>query len=463
MSVENMFKDFMDDTQADIMFISGQAGTGKTTSLHQLDQYCYDHNINHHICAFTHKAVSVLMTKIQRDGAKISTLHSFLKKAPGVNDSATSYHAVNTNHYFGSIDQETELLIIDEFSMVTEDEIKQISEYIEDINYKLKKVLLIGDPNQLPPIKGKGVEIPENYKYHYKLTKIWRQADTNPLINTLSGYVKMIEAKSYSMTPEVKELFKPHDFYVKGVDIIGEYVKSIKSGNDDVILAYSNRTVQTLNEEVQQIHPVPHRWSPTLRSQLTPRGPKDAAMIVSVNVPHSRSGVLNYETEDPETGIVNPNYEFKNLVDLHYRYDKIQLAEFQMEDGEIHSYFYVFGHQNYKDLADEILNQAVNANKQIERQFDCNVQQWAKENRSHPLNRDRINAWKMYYAFNNVICVDYPHAITIHKSQGSTWQNVFLAHKDLYKAFQHRDDKEMMYARLAYVAMSRASNKVFTD
>ena len=58
------------------------------------------------------------------------------------------------------------------------------------------------------------------------------------------------------------------------------------------------------------------------------------------------------------------------------------------------------------------------------------------------------------------MCLDFDHARTIHKSQGSTFDVVAIDMDDLYKCAQ-RDPK--MYLRLLYVAVSRAAKKVITN
>lgn len=87
--------------------------------------------------------------------------------------------------------------------------------------------------------------------------------------------------------------------------------------------------------------------------------------------------------------------------------------------------------------------------------------QWSKTNYKHELAKKRGDAWKKYLSFKDcVVCVDFPHALTVHKSQGSTYENVFLDMEDLGKCADKDYD---LYLRLMYVAVSRASDKVYTN
>src|SRR5690606_22846796 len=121
----------------------------------------------------------------------------------------------------------------------------------------------------------------------------------------------------------------------------------------------------------------------------------------------------------------------------------------------------VFGHDRYKDLMTNLANGAVKANKEIEAKTGEKAKDWANLNWQHPLAKARAFAWRNYFAFKeNVFCFDFKHAMTIHKSQGSTYENVYLDMDDLAKC-STRDLN--MYLRLLYVGISRASNCVYTN
>ena len=57
------------------------------------------------------------------------------------------------------------------------------------------------------------------------------------------------------------------------------------------------------------------------------------------------------------------------------------------------------------------------------------------------------------------MCVDYPYAQTIHKSQGSTFEKVYIDNEDL-KMLLVKGQTEM-YLKLLYVGVSRASETVY--
>ena len=112
------FKEFIADKEARDMYITGRAGTGKTTDVAELVAYCIAADIDATIAAYTHKAVGVLETKMP-PGTVLSTLHSFLGKRPTINDTATKIDHVEQSRKCSDT-KEASILFIDEYSMIGE-------------------------------------------------------------------------------------------------------------------------------------------------------------------------------------------------------------------------------------------------------------------------------------------------------------------------------------------------------
>jgi len=144
----------------------------------------------------------------------------------------------------------------------------------------------------------------------------------------------------------------------------------------------------------------------------------------------------------------------ENMCDFFKLYDP--------EENEEYIYPVIFGTYNYKVRKDKAGQEATRANKTIEREMKTrNANAWAKANSKHPLARARSKAWRVYLTLKeSVICVDFPYAMTIHKSQGSTYTEVFLDAEDLA---QCRAKNFTLYLKLFYVAMSRARKTVTTN
>lgn len=134
--------------------------TGKTFTAKELAK---DKNVVY--CAYTGKAASVM----RRSGCYgASTIHSLIYK-PVVHDNGKVSFVYDRNSSANYAD----LIIVDECSMVDQN----IANDLLSFN---KKILVLGDPQQLPPVNGHGFFT--DAEPDYMLTDIHRQALDNPII-----------------------------------------------------------------------------------------------------------------------------------------------------------------------------------------------------------------------------------------------------------------------------------------
>lgn len=141
----------------------GYAGTGKTTLAKELAAGVKGPVL---YACFTGKAAQVLRTK-GCDGA--STIHSLIYTPRDDEETGKPKFVLNRDSMAALAD----LLIVDEVSMVGDELAKDL------LSYK-RKVLVLGDPAQLPPVKGEGYFI--NATPDVMLTEVHRQAAENPII-----------------------------------------------------------------------------------------------------------------------------------------------------------------------------------------------------------------------------------------------------------------------------------------
>lgn len=429
---------FMADPDAPTMYVRGKAGTGKTTKTKGIIQYCKDNKINSVTCAFTHKAVGILAQKIPvSEGNILCTLHSYLKKRPSINAEAVKLHQIEGNVQLG-IPKDVKVVFIDEFSMIGEKDHKSLEtlQYDEETGDLKTKIVYIGDENQLPPVKDEFTIKPEG-KYSVHLTKVYRQAGDNPLLDTLISLSDYIEGKAVAK-------LTPHSNFIRGVDIVAKY-KACETSK--CLLAYTNRQVEALNAEVEGKYAPDVNdtlFSPTTRQILTLAEIKDEVYHITA---------INGDVVD-----VTDKYGTLQTVSS---IEDVELYTVLTEEGEEHNRAVIFGHNSFLEKSAELSKKAVKTNRAIERKFDMKPSHWAKANWRHPLAKARSQAWKNYLAFkSNVICIDFNHAMTIHKSQGSTYENVFVDMEDVGIC---ADKDYKLYLKLLYVALSRASDKVYTN
>ena len=145
-----------------ILRIFGFAGTGKTTIARHLADgadgpTCY--------CAFTGKA-ALMMARNGCHGA--STIHGLIYQVKEGRNGATRFVLDKASPAASAA-----LIVVDKCSMVDE-------ELALDLMSFGRPILVLGDPAQLPPVKGAGYFI--NAEPDVMLTEIHRQARDNPII-----------------------------------------------------------------------------------------------------------------------------------------------------------------------------------------------------------------------------------------------------------------------------------------
>lgn len=426
------FIEFMHDPDSWDMYITGPAGTGKTHTVStEIIPWCISKGIDVTVCAFTHRACEVLASKMP-EGVKVKTLHSLLKKRPMINENATQLQHLQVSRVSGKATP-TELIVIDEYGMVGERDLQDLR-LLQDPGYEgipKFKVLWLGDPNQLPPVGDVQAVRPEG-KYQVRLKEIKRTSEA-PLLSVLAKLVSFIEGAE-------PEPLQANACFIRGTDIIK------KPGENDVLLAYTNKRVQELNRLIAGYD------EPKANDILfSPTTHKNYTFLHTVDRPDS--------IMCPFSGELHRNSKYNTLEFIE---DKYSFAEVSDEEGNVYTVAYIFGHSDYNVKSQELKVEAANSNAAIEQQFKgYKAAPWAKANSSHKLARARAKAWREFLAFDEcVICLDFPFARTVHKSQGSTFDNVYIDMDDLFQCAE-RDFK--LYLRLLYVAVSRARFKVFTN
>lgn len=170
------------------IFLSGEAGTGKTVTIKEIIKHCKYNNINYGITAST-GAAAILING--------NTLHSFLGIGDGSADLNFLYNRClyKYKNIYKRLN-ELDVLIIDEISMISEEIFTKISKYLSFIRSKVKpfggiQMLICGDFYQLPPVNGKYCfesEIWDKCNFSYELLKKnYRQSCDNKLQSILTN------------------------------------------------------------------------------------------------------------------------------------------------------------------------------------------------------------------------------------------------------------------------------------
>lgn len=150
------------------MYVAGYAGVGKSVTanlaIEELKAKCRVKNVR--TAAYTGKAALVLRKK-GVEGAQ--TIHSLIYMAREDEETGEVTFSLSED----SPAADADLIVLDEVSMVNQ----QIA---DDVRSFSKKILVLGDPAQLPPVSGEGAFT--NREPDVFLREIHRQAQESPVI-----------------------------------------------------------------------------------------------------------------------------------------------------------------------------------------------------------------------------------------------------------------------------------------
>jgi len=234
----------------------------------------------------------------------------------------------------------------------------------------------------------------------------------------------------------------------RGLDIAEVYKKD--SELNKVVLAWTNKAVQELNAKIEgrtKPEVSDSLWCPTLRHEVK---------VVDFMHPLNVASILT------PTGQLSLGTKYKTLEQL-FTLDGIKFV--LVHNMTLHQdciLAYVFGHESYKKMLKGLTDVAVEANREIKTISGAQSPAvWARQNYNSSKAKRRAKAWRELLTFkSSVVCLDFYHAMTVHKSQGSTYKHVYIDCKDLAKC---AEKNLTLYLKLFYVALSRTSKRVFTN
>jgi len=198
----------------------GYAGAGKTTLARHFAEHAGGEVA---FGAFTGKAAHVMR---QKGCAGATTIHSLIYRPASAEEEGEPAFALRHDAPASKAD----LIIIDECSMVDEDLGRDLLSFG-------KPVLVLGDPAQLPPVKGGGYFT--EGAADFMLTQIHRQAADNPIIR-LSMAIR--EGTEFDEPSDACRMIGKRD--VDAADIMAA----------DQILVGTNRTRKRYNERLRELH-----------------------------------------------------------------------------------------------------------------------------------------------------------------------------------------------------------------
>lgn len=422
----------------------GYAGVGKTVttgaiikSLNEL----YPEGVI--ICATTHKASRELEKALMSMGIdrKCSTIHRILGLRL-VRDMSTGKESYQPNPKKATLNDKTRVVILDEASMLSKENYTLLMESLRPH----QSVIFVGDDCQLPPVSdGKLCPAFQNETTNriYKLTKVVRH--DGPILQLATATRK----RKYGRIPFVEKgteesqvvSYPSLNAWKEAAINFAASEESCNNTNYTRILAWTNKNVVEMNrrvrEELYGDNADPFIVGERLISHNIIVNPEDSSPLI-----YSTTEMTVHSVKEAHIQLHGDTY--KELAIASHGENLFKEGKKQCEEWQ--SWIIQAEVPGMGTVGFRVLDPS-----EISRWRKCQkvLKELAHETSA---KSDRRAYFKTYfYRKDSFGFVQPAAALTIHKSQGSTYKHVFL-HPDLDGCRESRTKN-----RLAYVGITRAA------
>ncbi len=412
------FVGFINNPKETYFVIKGYAGTGKSTLvshlLSQLDATLAgaklitqeDRDWTVTLTATTNKAAEALSLVTNEP---VKTIQSFLGLKPQKSKIGDSTILVTTPKTKQIVDH---ILFIDEASFADNKLLDLIQKHT-----KYSKVIYIGDPAQLTPIKTTTAPVFNQGYPEVELTEVVRQQKDNPITNLATSFRNMVNGQgSFSFTPD--------GHHVQHMSQEDFQTKILKNFNDPEfipgsakVLAWTNKTVIGYNQAIREAvdglpdlqegdYAICNTYINCVTRHGTCRLSADNSVLITKIMP-----AVEFETKG---WVITMNETHRAFMPISLKEKKKTLKDFK------------------KAYQEESATYGARSSIALER-------------------KKEIKAIE-----ENWIDLRAAYSCTVNKSQGSTYDNVYIDLNDIGKC-----NSGNTIARMLYVAVSRAKHHVY--
>lgn len=410
--------------QGEYFLLSGFAGTGKTFSISHFIRKIPRAKVA--LTAPTNKAVRVLEMMASSAGLSIETqtIHSLLGLVVQQQQDSQVLKKKRESRL-----KDYSLVVLDECSMVNQ----ELWQHIEnEINSSRTKIIFMGDSAQLPPVNES--ESPTfGVSLKAELTDIIRQENGNPIIE-LSAAIrdKMITGNTINVAD-----FKRKQGDKTGVSLMdgkkfdqwlpNAFKSELYKNDPDSfrVVSWTNRQVIGFNKSIRSMILDGYPKQPFVRGERA----ITAGPVYEVGEKNNNKIILNSDTE----GTI---LDCKQSTHPLYKNDEISVWEtvFQPFQSNNKVVVYIADDEEKNNIINKINDLANKA-------------------------RNGEGPWSAYWKLKNAIAdLRSCHAITVHRAQGSTFQNVFIDSQNILSNPNRQEALQCLY-----VAVTRAAKNVILN
>jgi AAA domain/UvrD-like helicase C-terminal domain len=392
--------------------IQGYAGTGKSFLVCEFVKSLKRQSISYLAACPTNKAAKNLRRLAENAGLDldVKTVAQLLGQQPELNlDTGQEEFVSNGSTCFAN----HKVIIIDEFSMVSRENFVEI---VRESNTYGTKIIFVGDAAQLPPVKElepmaarypmRNTQLAKIIRYDGDIARIAEAIRTNPVVPhfTTTADKTVVCLSEQEWLKKALSLFDTEEF---------------AENSDHVrLLAWRNKTVEALNHAVRL-----HLWGEAVNpyvpgDMLIARKPLFRPKPGAKGKDKWRIFINNSEEATvSEQGVLT---ELKFNREIYQYWEVLIRSEIDRKESKL-----LILHADSKEL---------HAQK---------VKEYAHKKQ-----------WSSYFDLSRMFDdVGYAYALTVHKAQGSTIDNVFLDVDDMMGC----SDRQ----KLLYTALTRTKKQAF--
>jgi predicted NAD-dependent protein-ADP-ribosyltransferase YbiA (DUF1768 family) len=481
--------DFVRQDDEKTITLQGAAGTGKTAVIGYLQKYFGGTGINFVYLAPTHAATAELAFATVKSGNKELPMTVQSAVSDRIDNKTQTRKISFTKKLENKLGYVGNIIVVDEVSMLSAKDYLALNKAIEN---KDVKIVFMGDILQIPEVNVANPEIKQvslafSQPRQLNLTEV-KRTESDAILEVL-GTLRKNTQPQIPVIPNTEEIK-----YLSGTEYNRELVDTLrKEPEDTLVISYTNAGVTATNTKIREV--LGRTGDLQENDIIVGYLGYSSKQIEKGNIANSiRYTVQDVQKVGSAYKIIATSKKLKALKDAGVSVSEIATGNYlQLNDGDAFKFSDLTQEdfdKNNREISN-VMKKLYNAKKaalqnprlwpdyystegetskffsvnSVGDNYIYNPTTDKMEKYSSLVHKDLRRSFPELYVEKGI---DLGHAITIHKSQGSTVRNVFFDADTLPKGtssklFKNSDQIGNEKHSLIYVAMSRASNKLVVN